>query len=128
LIVVDTNVLAYLWLPGARSEAAESLLGHDPAWSAPLLWRSEFRNVASGMVRRKMLSLADAVTATRGAEEQMSGREYSVPSDVVLSLAAESGCTAYDAEFVALALELGVPLVTADGGILRAFPRLARPL
>ena len=80
------------------------------------------------MVRRKMLSLADAVTATRGAEEQMSGREYSVPSDVVLSLAAESGCTAYDAEFVALALELGVPLVTADGGILRAFPRLARPL
>ena len=40
---VDTNVIAYLWLPGKRTAAAERLLKD---WNAPLLWRSEFRNCA----------------------------------------------------------------------------------
>lgn len=36
------------------------------------------------------------------------------------------GCTAYDCEFVALSQRLGVPLVTLDRALLKAFPRLAR--
>ena len=52
MIVVDTNVLAYLWLPGERTTAAERLLKRDPDWNAPLLWRSEFRSVLAGCLRR----------------------------------------------------------------------------
>jgi len=55
----------------------------------------------------------------------MAGREYSVPTAPVLELAARSGCSAYDCEFVALARDLGVSLITADRRVLRAFPGIA---
>ncbi len=45
MIVVDSNVLAYLYLPGEYTAAAEVLLEHDSDWAAPILWRSEFRNI-----------------------------------------------------------------------------------
>lgn len=51
MIVVDTNVLAYLYLPGEYTAAAEALLAHDPDWAAPVLWRSEFRNILAGYLR-----------------------------------------------------------------------------
>lgn len=37
MIVVDTNVLAYLYLPMEHSAKAEALLKKDPDWAAPLL-------------------------------------------------------------------------------------------
>jgi predicted nucleic acid-binding protein len=43
----------------------------------------------------------------------------------VLELASRSGCSAYDCEFVALAQDLEVPLVTNDRQILKAFPTIA---
>jgi predicted nucleic acid-binding protein len=46
----------------------------------------------------------------------------------VLSLATSSGCSTYDCEFVALATSLGVPVVTNDRQVLRAFRHLAEPL
>jgi hypothetical protein len=42
---VDTNVMSHLLLPTPHTAAAERLLKTDPDWAAPLLWRSEFRNV-----------------------------------------------------------------------------------
>jgi predicted nucleic acid-binding protein len=128
MIVVDTNVIAYLWLPGQRTAAAERLLKTDPDWNAPLLWRSEFRNVLAGYLRRRYLKLETALQIADGAEEQMRGREFSVPSAQVLARAEESGRSAYDCEFVVLAEELGVALITSDVKLLKSFPSVARPL
>ena len=128
MIVVDTNVIAYLWLPGDRTRQAESLLKEDSDWNAPLLWRSEFRNVLAGCLRRGDLDLDTALQIVDEAEGQMRGREFSVPSAQVLARVAASDCSAYDCEFVALAEELGVPLVTSDARILRSFPTSARSL
>ena len=128
MIVVDTNVLAYLWLPGAANRAAEELLRREPRWAAPLLWRSEFRNVLGGLVRRRRLTVDGAIRIAEAAEEQLRDHELAVPAAAVLELVAASGCTAYDCEFVALASELGVALVTEDRQVLAAFPEIARPL
>ncbi len=128
MIVVDTNVIAYLWLPGERTGAAERLLEGDPDWNAPLLWRSEFRNVLAGCLRRGDVKLETALQIAGEAEQQMRGREFSVPSDQVLARAEGSGCSAYDCEFVVLAEALGVPLVTSDAKLLKSFPSVARSL
>lgn len=128
MIVVDTNVIAYLWIPGAQTANAEALLRRDPSWSAPLLWRSEFRNVLAGYLRRRRIDLDTSMQIAAAAEEHLRGREFSVGSAETLEAVARSRCSAYDCEFVALAEELGVPLVTTDRRILADFPRVARSL
>ena len=125
MIVLDTNLLVYLYVSGQRTAEAEAVLTRDPAWAAPLLWRSEFRNTLIGLVRKRALPLSDAVQITHEAERGMAGREYSIVSHRVLQLAAQSGCSAYDCEFVALAQDLAVPLVTGDRRVLTAFPSIA---
>lgn len=125
MIVADTNLLAYLWLPGEHTEAAERVLQRDPGWAAPLLWRSELRNVLAVYLRRGLLDVAAALAAFHGAAETVGGREFSVETSRVLDLVAASTCSAYDCEFVALARELGVRLVTSDARLLREFPGTA---
>ena len=71
------------------------------------------------------LTLESALLALQSAEEVLAGREYRVASEAVLELAVRSKCPAYDCEYVALAQDLGVPLVTPDRQILRAFPKTA---
>jgi predicted nucleic acid-binding protein len=125
MIVVDTNVLAYLYLPGEYTAAAEALFEHDPDWAAPILWRSEFRNILAGYMRRKAISFEQANSLQREAESLMEGSEFEIDSLLVLELVRDSDCSAYDCEFVALALKLDTKLVTMDKKLLRAFPERA---
>lgn len=125
MIVVDVNVLIYLYVVGQRTRQAEAVLARDPVWAVPLLWRSEFRNALARLVRGRALALEDSFQIVNEAERSMSGREYSVVSHEVVRLAATSGCSAYDCEYVALARDLGISLVTADRQLLRAFPSIA---
>jgi len=125
MIVADTNLLIYLYVQGQRTEEGEAVLQRDALWAVPLLWRSEFRNSLIGLVRAHGLQLDDALTMIDEAERWLTGREYSVLSRQVLTLASRSGCSAYDCEFVALAQDLEVPLVTTDRQILKAFPTIA---
>ena len=125
MIVVDTNVIAYLYLPGSHTAKAEALLGQDAAWAAPLLWRSEFRNILSGYMRRKDLTFEQALRLQAEAENLLAGGEHDVDSQRVLELARDSDCSACDCEFVALAQQLGAKLVTMDTKVLKAFPKHA---
>ena len=125
MIVVDTNVLAYLYLPGEHTAVAEALLEHDAEWAAPVLWRSEFRNILAGYTRRGALTFEQACALQREAESLMAGAEFEVDSLGVLELVRDSDCSAYDCEFVALAARLDTHLVTMDKKLLRAFPHRA---
>jgi len=121
MIVVDTNIIAYMLMPGPQAEHAKKAYAADPAWVAPMLWRSEFRNILNTAVRQHGLPKSQAKELMEVATELMWRGEYEAPSDRILELAAESGCSTYDCEFVALAMELGVPLVTADKRIASVF-------
>jgi len=121
VIVADVNLVAYLLLGGPEQALAERVLERDPVWAAPLLWRSEFLSVLAAIMRQRELSVTDALRAHGLAEQLLAGQEFAVPGEQVLRLVASSTCSAYDCEYVALAEELGVPLVTADRQLLRAF-------
>ena len=123
MIVVDSNVLAYLYLPGEYTAAAETLLEQDSDWAAPILWRSEFRNILAGYLRRKAITFEQANSLQREAESLLEGAEFEVESLVVLELVRDSDCSAYDCEFIALAMKLDTKLITMDKKLLRAFPK-----
>lgn len=128
MIVVDTNIIAYLFLPTRFTDAAERLFQLDPEWCAPWLWRSEFRNVLLLYIRREIIDVPRAIQLQTEAESLMSGREYEIPSPDILETAAGSGCSAYDCEFVALAISLGVSLHTLDRKVIESFPDTASTL
>ncbi len=122
MIVVDVNALVYLWIPGEKTALAERALRRDPRWVAPILWKSEFRNVLCGCVRRGAMPMDGALRCMAGVEEQMREGGFVVPSASVLREAVRSECSAYDCEYAALAVDLGVKLVTCDRQILKHFP------
>lgn len=64
----------------------------------------------------------------REAESLLEGSEFEVDSLTVLELVQKSDCSAYDCEFVALAVTLNTKLVTLDKKLLGAFPKLAMTL
>lgn len=124
MIVVDTNVIAYLFINGDYTPQARKLLKTDYDWIAPILWKSEFRNVLALYMRQGSLSLDNSYLLLDEAENFMSDSEYEVKSSDVMQLVSESDCSAYDCEFVALAQNLNLKLYTTDKKIIKEFPDL----
>ena len=125
MIVADTNLVAYLLIQGPFTSDAEAVFRKDPMWAAPILWRSEMRNVLWKYVRSRHITLSVATRAMEVAELLLEGREYQVESQPVLALADATGCAAYDCEYVHLAQARGWSLVTADNRLLSQFPGTA---
>jgi predicted nucleic acid-binding protein len=125
VIVVDSNIIAYCWIRGERTEMAQRVRLCDPSWHAPVLWRSDVRSALAGYMARGDMGPELASTVMMEAESAMAEGEHLVPSASVLDMAASSRLSAYDCEFVVLARALGVALVSEDRGILKAFPDVA---
>ena len=125
MIVADSNLIAYLLIPGDKSELADEVLLKDADWAVPLICRSEIRNILTLYMRHEGMSLSQARKTMEKAEALWKSREYSVPSDDILELTFHHNITSYDGEFVVLAKQLGVPLVTFDKAVRKAFPNTA---
>lgn len=125
MIVVDTNVIASIWLPNNMDEWAYKVLKKDSEWIAPLLWRSEFRNVLSLYFRKNILELTSIWQILEEAEHFMNDNEFEVNSTQIMSLVTESSCSAYDCEFVALAEDFNIKLITFDKKIIKEFSDIA---
>lgn len=125
MIVVDTNIISYLYLSGDRSQQSENLLSFDSHWVAPILWRSEFRSVLAQYLRKNLLNIDEILLIIQQAEKLLTDNEYEISSAHIMQLVKSSQCSAYDCEFVALAQYLDTPLITADKKILREFPEIA---
>jgi len=125
MIVADTNVISYLLLPTSYTESVDALFRLDSNWVAPVLWKSEFRNVLALYLRKEIITLEKALQLQDQAESIMSNNEFDVSSSQVLALVNESNCSSYDCEFVALAHHLNTRLVTQDKKLLKEFPSTA---
>ena len=122
MIVVDTNVIHYCWVRGVYTDVAQAVRRRDPDWHVPILWRSELRNVLTAYLRRELMSREQIVEILDAADQALAGSEHVIADQLVLDVVEGSTLTPYDAEFVALASALSVPLVTADKAVLMAFP------
>lgn len=126
MIVVDTNILAHFWLPSDSTELCDKLYQKDPQWVAPMLWRSEFLNVVTLYLRKELIDLSEALLIMEKAELQMKERQFQVNSVQVLHYVSQSQCSSYDCEFVSLAKDLDLELITLDKQLLQEFPQIAK--
>jgi predicted nucleic acid-binding protein len=125
MIVVDTNIIAYLHVSGKFTPMALQLLQKDSRWITPPLWQSEYRNLLMNYIRHDIMSLAEAIKLTEDALTTMLDREIAPSSKLVLTLATNSVLSAYDCEFVALADEANCKLITVDKQVIKNFPDIA---
>jgi predicted nucleic acid-binding protein len=125
VIVADCTLIAQLVIDTESTELAERIYAADPEWIVPPLWRSELRNVLRMYVIEAKMPLESALERMSIAEERFGGAEQAVVSRDVLALATKYRCSAYDAEYVSLAREFAIPLVTSDRRLRDLFPRVA---
>ncbi len=128
MIVADTNVLLYHYTSADFGKLTAALLLQDAEWHAPVLWRSEFRNGLATFMRAGYMGVKQAALHFSHAASFMQGREHEPDATRVLELAAQSGCTAYDCEYIEIAERLAAPLITADKKLIKAFPGICRAL
>jgi predicted nucleic acid-binding protein len=121
VVLVDTNVLAYLMLEGDRTSAARALYERDADWRSEAFIMVEFSNVLSTYVRTKALTRDQGLKLLAGAE-QLVPVLTTVPHVRGLEAAMQFGISAYDARFIALAMQMRVKLVTEDAKLRAAVP------
>jgi predicted nucleic acid-binding protein len=121
VVLVDTNVLAYLMLEGDRTSAAQELFKRDADWRSEAFIMVEFSNVLTTYVRTKVLSRDQGLKLLAGAEKLVPVLT-SVQNARALEVATQFGISAYDARFVALAIQMKVKLVTEDAKLRAAVP------
>jgi predicted nucleic acid-binding protein len=128
MIVVDVNVIAYLMITGDKTGLTRRLFRQEPNWRLPPLWRHEFLNVLATYVRHSGATVEDARKIWQQSLHLFSRQESNVDLLEALRLACRHKVSAYDAQYILLAIELGVPCVTEDQQLLTAFPTIAQPI
>lgn len=128
MIVVDVNVIAYLFIHGDKTAEARQLAQADRDWRIPLLWRHEFLNIVTTYVRHGGITVDEGKILCQRAARYLAGSEMPVDMERALELATAHGCSAYDAQYAALAEALSVHLVTEDKKLVTQFPAMARTM
>jgi predicted nucleic acid-binding protein len=123
MIVPDATIVsAFLFPKDDFHEVAVAIRDQDPDWHCPELVSSEVRSVGlkhhgKGDTLDSVIARCNLIAATVSV--------YRMHSFSVLQVAVEGNLWVYDAEYVALARQLNVPLVTTDGPLAQRFPSVA---
>ncbi len=125
MIVIDTNIIAYLFIQGDRTDSAQQLLMLEPQVIVPVLWRHEFLNVVTTYIRHGGVTLTTGNKIINRALKFLATSESDVDFSLALKLATEHHCSAYGAQFAACAMQHSIKLVTEDAKLIRAFPACA---
>ena len=122
MVLVDTNILAYLMIEGDRTAAVRRLRSRDPDWRSEAFIMIELSNVLATYVRARALERDRAFRLLAEAEAVIPAL-VTVPHWRALEAAAEYGISAYDGRFIALAIQSRHRVVTEDTRLLAAAPR-----
>jgi predicted nucleic acid-binding protein len=124
--VLDASI-AVGWVVGRQATAYSRRLrrrARREPYHAPALWRLETVNALRSLERRRAIS-ADAADTAIGILERLQPvfHEAAMPLAELLRLARRFDLSAYDACYLALALELRLPLACGDGPLRSALSR-----
>ncbi len=128
MLLVDTNVVAYLLIEGEHTAAAQQLRARDPDWRSEAFLLVEFTNMLASSIATKRMTPRLARDLLEKASELLDGKLGRIPHDAVLTMAARHRVSACDARFLALADQLGSRLVTEDARLRAAAPHLIQSL
>lgn len=127
MVVVDTNILAYLLIAGDHTKEAQALYARDPEWKSEAFLLVEFSNILATYQRMGALSNTQAEELLNEAETRMRGL-VQLPHLVALRTSQRFNVSAYDARFLATAESFGAKLVTEDNKLRIAAPALTHSL
>jgi predicted nucleic acid-binding protein len=121
VVLVDTNILAYLIIEGDRTAAAQKLFERDSDWCSEAFVMVEFSNLLATYVRTKTLTQAQGTRLLTEAQALVSTL-HSMTNTQALETAMQYEISAYDARFISLAKHLKLKLVTEDAKLRTAVP------
>ncbi|MCX5912602.1 MAG: type II toxin-antitoxin system VapC family toxin [Deltaproteobacteria bacterium] len=124
MIVVDSNIIAARNLTSSLTSKAEQVERKDPVWIVPTLWRYEFQNILATGMKVRQITPEDAFEIWQRVAGVLAENESEPSPGKVLDLVARYGITSYDAQFIALAMEMGIPCITEDRALREKFPRV----
>ncbi len=128
MLVVDTNVLAFLLISGDFTEPARALLEQDGDWHSEGFVLVELSNVLATAMRLRGLARTQAVQIMAQAQELMEPGLHLVQHADALAMAVEFKVSAYDARFLAVTRAFGQRLVTEDRKLRQAAPALTQSI
>jgi predicted nucleic acid-binding protein len=125
MIVVDSNIVAARNLTSSLTSEAKQVEEKDPIWIVPVLWRYEFQNILASAIKGKQIKPEQALNVWERVLNILIENEYEPSVSKVDDLVAQYEITAYDGQFIAVALEMEIQCVTEDRELQEKFPGIA---
>ncbi|KAB2639892.1 MAG: type II toxin-antitoxin system VapC family toxin [Verrucomicrobia bacterium] len=123
MIVVDSSVISFLFLEGELTESVKELHRIDSEWITPPILNHEMLNILA-VVGTADQAVAPMEEIWRDLRALLGSRQQ-VPDPLrSLHLAIELKISGYEAQYVALAQQLNMPLVTEEQRLLEQLPAL----
>ncbi len=125
MIVADANLIFHYVVRGQFTEQAQAVFLKDRVWIAPTLWEAEILSAVCNEMRRGKIKREEAVLFILHARSLMRDQSHPIDFRRVLSVAEQTKCSGYDSQYISLAEQRGLKLVTCDNGILANAPHVA---
>jgi len=125
MIVVDSNIVAARNLTSSLTSEAKQVEEKDPIWIVPVLWRYEFQNILASAIKGKQIKPEQALNVWERVSNILIENEYEPSFSKVVDLVAQYEITAYDGQFIGVALEMEIQCVTEDRELQEKFPGIA---
>lgn len=125
MIIADTCLIFHLFNETSLTFSAQEILDKDSCWIFPPLWKEEYANVLSKLIRKEHRALDEVVDHFNYVLEELKPSEVIVDIRNALEISIEHKISVYDAHFIALAKDYNTILVTEDREILKNCPNIS---